>query len=349
MVSLDLFGGRVIARPVLPHLLVVLLGASESPHLRAVGFVVAGPGLLVGAVQDPLDALQLSRAAALDGNLGVVHAATFRIAGRAAPAPSRAEGQRSPPRERTRLVATCKLGMTYGEQQGLARHLLLLELGAARRQSADQVIRAAALLLAGRAAVVLPDLPQGAHRHAVPDRSRLHADGIADALADVLEAVGGGPAVVVGNDNGGAMSQVFAARHPDRVAGLVLAGCEVLEHFPPRAFAPFVAGARWPATLTGFARLLRIPALLADPGRVNIFTVRGFGRSYVHEITTGVLDDYEVRDDLAAFIRSLRPEVLLRASRPSCRWTGRTSSPQPLNASSTPSRPRAGRPPDAAP
>jgi len=88
----------------------------------------------------------------------------------------------------------------------------------------------------------------------------------------------------------------------------------VLEHFPPRAFAPFVAGARWPATLTGFARLLRIPSLLADPGRANIFTVRGFGRSYVHQITAGILDDHEVRDDLAAFIRSLRPEVLLRAS-----------------------------------
>jgi len=178
----------------------------------------------------------------------------------------------------------------------------------------SRIFDATALLLAGRATVVLPDLPQGAHRHPVPDRSRLHPKGIAAALADVLEAVGGGPAVVVGNDNGGAMSQVFAARHPDRVAGLVLAGCEVLEHFPPRAFAPFVTGARWPATLTGFARLLRVPALLADPGPVNILTVRGFGRSYVQEITAGILDDHEVRDDLAAFIRSLRPEVLLRAS-----------------------------------
>lgn len=178
----------------------------------------------------------------------------------------------------------------------------------------SRIFDATALLLAGEATVVLPDLPQGAHRHAVPDRSRLHADGIADALADVLAATGLGPAVVVGNDNGGAMSQILAARHPDHVTGLVLAGCEVLEHFPPPAFAPFVAGARWPATLAGFARLLRIPALLADPGPFNIFTVRGFGRSYVHEITTGLLGNAAVRSDLAAFITSLRPEILLRAS-----------------------------------
>ena len=178
----------------------------------------------------------------------------------------------------------------------------------------SRIFDATAMQLCEVATVVLPDLPQGAHRHAVPDRSLLHADGIAEALADVLTAVDLGPAVVVGNDNGGAMSQVFAARHPEWVAGLVLAGCEVLEHFPPPAFAPFTAGARWPATLAGFARLLRVPALLADPGPLNIFTVRGFGRAYVQDVTAGLLGDSEVRKDLAAFIRSLRPEVLLAAS-----------------------------------
>ncbi len=178
----------------------------------------------------------------------------------------------------------------------------------------SRIFDATALLLADDATVVLPDLPQGAHRRAVPDRGRLHAEGIADALAEVVEAVGLGPAVVVGNDNGGALSQVFAARHRERVAGLVLAGCEVLEHFPPPAFAPFVAGARWPATLAGFARLLRVPAVLAEPGPLNVLTSRGFGRSYVQEVTAGILDDAEVRKDLAAFIRSLQPELLLRAS-----------------------------------
>lgn len=178
----------------------------------------------------------------------------------------------------------------------------------------SRIFDATAKLLSDAATVILPDLPQGAHRCAVPDRNLLNAGGIADALADVLAEVGLGPAVVVGNDNGGAMSQVFAAQHPDRAVGLVLAGCEVLEHFPPAAFAPFVAGAKWPVTLAGFARLLRIPALLADPGPLNIFTVSGFGRSYVREVFAGILEDPEVRKDLAAFIRSLRPEILLGAS-----------------------------------
>jgi pimeloyl-ACP methyl ester carboxylesterase len=178
----------------------------------------------------------------------------------------------------------------------------------------SRIFDATAKLLLDETTVILPDLPQGAHRRAVPDRSLLNAHGIANALSDVLAEVNLGRAVVVGNDNGGAMSQVLAATHPEQVAGLVLAGCEVLEHFPPKAFAPFVAGARWPGTLLGFARLLRIPALLAEPGTLNIFTARGFGRSYVDEVTAGILDNAEVREDLAAFIRSLQPEVLLGAS-----------------------------------
>lgn len=171
-----------------------------------------------------------------------------------------------------------------------------------------------AALLADGATVLLPDLPQGAHRRPVPDRRLLTPHGISDALALVLDAAEVDRAVVVGNDNGGAMSQVFASEHPDRVAGLVLAGCEVLEHFPPPAFSPFVLAARWPVTLALFARALRLPPLLARPGLLNIFSRRGFGQGYVDDLVYGLIDDPGIRADLAAFIRSLHPETLLAAS-----------------------------------
>ena len=174
---------------------------------------------------------------------------------------------------------------------------------------------ATAARLAGRATVLLPDLPQGAHRTPVPDRSLLTPSGIARALVDVLDACEVGTAVVVGNDNGGAMSQVLAAEHPERTAGLVLAGCEVLEHFPPPAFAPFVlASRRWPGALSAFTRLLRLRPVLGRPGPLNIFSARGFGEDEVRRLTEGLLADQGVRDDLAALVLSLRPEVLLGAS-----------------------------------
>ena len=166
----------------------------------------------------------------------------------------------------------------------------------------------------GGAAVIVPDLPLGAHRSAVPDRSLLTLPHLADALVEVLDAVGASRVVVVGNDTGGALSQVLAARHPARVAGLVLAGCEVLEHLPPPAIRPFVAAARWRWSMRLVVRLLAWPPVLADAGPLNVFSARGLGREHVAGLVAPALGDEEVLDDLRALFRSLRPETLLRAS-----------------------------------
>lgn len=161
---------------------------------------------------------------------------------------------------------------------------------------------------------VVPDLPLGAHRRPVPDRSLLTLAHLADALIEVLDAVGASRVVVVGNDSGGALSQVLAARHPDRVAGLVLAGCEVLEHLPPPALRPFTAAARRRWSMRAAVRLLAWPPVLADAGPLNVLSSRGFGRDHVAALTAPALGDDEVLDDLRALSRSLSPATLLRAS-----------------------------------
>jgi pimeloyl-ACP methyl ester carboxylesterase len=45
---------------------------------------------------------------------------------------------------------------------------------------------------------------------------------------------------VVGNDTGGAVAQVFAARYPERIRSLTLTNCDCQDNFPPELFAPFV-------------------------------------------------------------------------------------------------------------
>ena len=46
---------------------------------------------------------------------------------------------------------------------------------------------------------------------------------------------------VVANDTGGAVAQVFAARHPGRIRTLTLTNCDCQDNFPPELFEPFVA------------------------------------------------------------------------------------------------------------
>lgn len=96
---------------------------------------------------------------------------------------------------------------------------------------------APALAAAGHRCIV-PDLPLGSHAIPMPASTPLDPPGIAGLLAALLDALGVPRATVVGNDTGGAMSQVFVARHPDRVARLVLTNCDAFEQFPPAVIKP---------------------------------------------------------------------------------------------------------------
>jgi pimeloyl-ACP methyl ester carboxylesterase len=82
--------------------------------------------------------------------------------------------------------------------------------------------------------VIKPHLPIGAHRIPVQHVEHLHPEGIADSLASLLDQLGVERAVVIGNDTGGALSQIFTVRHPDRVEALILTSCYTYDNFPPR-------------------------------------------------------------------------------------------------------------------
>ena len=163
-----------------------------------------------------------------------------------------------------------------------------------------------ARLLAPHARVIAPDLPLGSHRRAVPDRTRLTPPLVAQALGDVLDALDVPDAVVVGNDTGGALAQMFAAAHRDRVRALVLAGCDAFEHFPPPLLRPVVPLAAVPGFTSLFVRLFVLPPLLAEPGPLNLLTARGTGRAFADEVLTPARTDPAVRADLTAFLRSAR-------------------------------------------
>jgi pimeloyl-ACP methyl ester carboxylesterase len=82
------------------------------------------------------------------------------------------------------------------------------------------------------------------------------------ALADVVEAFCAALDLteidLVANDTGGAVAQVFAARHPERLRTFTLTNCDTHDNLPPDAFKPTVELAK----AGGVAPMA--PALLAD-------------------------------------------------------------------------------------
>lgn len=163
--------------------------------------------------------------------------------------------------------------------------------------------------LAATHRVIRPDLPLGAHLTPAERRDRVTPDGIADALAEVLDALGLERAAIVGSDTGGALAQVFAARHPDRVAGLALLSCDTLDHLPPTLIKPLVASLAVPGVDRVLAFLYRFrpvrrswlgAGLLISPPIDDERIAPWFDR-LAHQPVT--------RADLVAFLRTLRPAI----------------------------------------
>lgn len=64
--------------------------------------------------------------------------------------------------------------------------------------------------------------------------------GLADAVGTVIDGLGLREIHLVGNDTGGAVSQVVLTRDPSRFATFALTNCDTEGNFPPAAFRPAV-------------------------------------------------------------------------------------------------------------
>jgi pimeloyl-ACP methyl ester carboxylesterase len=120
--------------------------------------------------------------------------------------------------------------------------------------------------LSGTSRCIAADLP--AHG-ASPARDDMSPAALAEALADLCDSLGLGQVDLVGNDTGGAIAQIFAARHPDKIRTLTLTNCECEGNFPPPDFAPVVELARQGAYAPLVAELAANPEALAANPQAN--------------------------------------------------------------------------------
>jgi pimeloyl-ACP methyl ester carboxylesterase len=104
-----------------------------------------------------------------------------------------------------------------------------------------------------------PDWPFGAQQVAMNPVADLSPTGVARLIADFLERLELDDVTVVGNDSGGAISQVLAANHPDRLGRLVLTNCDTHENFPPGIFKALPPLAKLPGGIVALSAPFRIP------------------------------------------------------------------------------------------
>jgi pimeloyl-ACP methyl ester carboxylesterase len=104
---------------------------------------------------------------------------------------------------------------------------------------------------------VAVDLPLHGSSPARPDQ-RMTIGAFADVIAEACDRLGLDQVDLVAHDTGGAIAQVFAARHPERLRTLTLTNCETQDNVPPAAMAATVDLARNGQLVSS------APALMAD-------------------------------------------------------------------------------------
>ena len=166
--------------------------------------------------------------------------------------------------------------------------------------------------LAGGFRCLVPDWPMGSHKTALNPGADLTPTGMAATIAAFMDAVGVERATVVGNDSGGAISQILAANHPERVERLVLTNCDTFEHFPPFPFSLMPPIARLPGGIS----------MLSAPFRIRGLARTTYAMLAKHPIPTELADDWVaptledagVRRDAGKFTAGMHKRYTLEAA-----------------------------------
>lgn len=164
--------------------------------------------------------------------------------------------------------------------------------------------------------VIALDLPFGAHRHALAADADLSPRGVARLVADALAALDLEGVTLVGNDSGGAIAQLVAAGHPERLARLVLTPCDCFDNFPPKLFRPLIGIARIPGGLSATFLALRLPAARALPFAYGWVTKRRpLPHALIADWVRAYFADAGVRRDCAKVTRGFDRRVTEQAAR----------------------------------
>ncbi len=166
--------------------------------------------------------------------------------------------------------------------------------------------------LSDRCRCLAPDWPIGAQSMAMKPDADLSPYGIAATIAAFLEALDLEDVTIVGNDSGGAMSQVLVTRHPERIGRLILTNCDTHENFPPGVFKAMPPVAKLPGGMAVMGAPFRIGAL----GRAAFkpFSKKGIPPGLVRSWLEPGLNDPGVKRDLKKVTTGMNKRYTLEAA-----------------------------------
>lgn len=160
---------------------------------------------------------------------------------------------------------------------------------------------------------IVPDLPFGSHPEAFAPETDLSPTGAAKILAELIEKLDLDRVTIIANDSGGAVTQIYAAGHPERLARIVFTNCDALEKFPPGTFKLLVKALRLPGSMSALTAGMKRRFVQRSPLAYGALTER---RLTDAELDSWVkpLNDPGVRRDSQKFGSGMDPKYTLEAA-----------------------------------
>ncbi len=162
--------------------------------------------------------------------------------------------------------------------------------------------------------VIVPDWPLGSHQLPLKPGADLSPPGLAKIIADFMDVLDLEDVTLVGNDTGGALSQLVAVHYPERLGRLVLTPCDAYENFLPAMFRPLELMARIPGAPFLVAQSLRPRAARRLPFAYGWLSKRPIPDDLSDAWMAPVLSSSAIRRELTSILKGISKRYTLDAA-----------------------------------
>ncbi len=169
--------------------------------------------------------------------------------------------------------------------------------------------------LAPKFRVILPDLPLGSHRTPMKPDAGLSPPRVASLVGELIERTEARGVTLVGNDSGGAISQMLVTTDPTGIDRLVLTNCDAFDKFPPGHFGPMFRAARYAPVLWLIAQSMRPRMLARSPLAFGMLSKTRIPDELIDRWTRPSLESAEIRRDFRTLLKGLSPDQTMEAAR----------------------------------
>ncbi|MDQ3934863.1 MAG: alpha/beta hydrolase [Actinomycetota bacterium] len=165
--------------------------------------------------------------------------------------------------------------------------------------------RKAVPLLEARHRCIAPDWPLGSHELGMDPGADLSLPGLAALVDAFLAALDLESVTLVGNDTGGAITQLVLLNHPERVARAVITPCDAFDNFPPKVLLHLKWLGRFRAMTWTMGQALRLRLVQRLPLAFGWATIRPIDREAADSYGAPTRTSAAVRRDFAAAARAI--------------------------------------------